>query len=251
MGTPRGVHELLYRFLRGSTHGYDAQEAVVVGGGSVGLSVARGLEAAGWSIRVIEESRERCEAISPTLRGLVIHGDGTDLDLLEQEHAADASVLVAVTNNDEKNLLVSLMGRTLGIPRVVTRADRLSNERLFERVGIDVVRSARGAAIRGVVHDIVDPSYAVRAELEHGDIHIVDLQLPEDFPTTPLWQMRTPLFAVVGAVVRGREVCIPHGRTELRAGDHLLVVTSLQDEDAARAHYLSPPPPESVDPDPA
>lgn len=243
MGSPRGVHELLYRFLRSSTHGRDGQTAMIVGGGSVGVAVARSLENQGWSVRVIEAGRERCESLGAQLRGLVIHGDGTDIDLLEQEHATDSAVLLALTDNDEKNLLVSLIGRALGVPRVITRADRLTNERLFERVGVDVVRSARGAAIRRVVQDIIEPRFAVRAELEHGDVHIVEVELPPEFPPTPLWQMATNLFAIVGAVVRGDQVVIPHGNTELLAGDHLLVVTSLADEEAARDHFSTPLPP--------
>lgn len=237
MGTPRGVHEMLYRHLRSTDHGYDHQDALIVGGGTVGLAVAQGLEAAGWTVKIIEADRERCEVIAPMIRGLVIHGDGTDLDLLEQEHAADTTVLLAVTSGDQNNLLVSLIGKTLGIPRIVTRADRLSNERLFEKVGIDVVRSARGAAIRRVAHDIVETRFEVKAELDHGDVHIVDLLLPDDYTPRPLKALATDLFAVIGAVVRNEKVIVPHGDTVLQPGDHLLLVTSIHDEDAARAHF--------------
>ncbi|MFT6145639.1 MAG: trk system potassium uptake protein TrkA [Myxococcota bacterium] len=240
MGTPRGVHEVLYRFLRSSDHGYDAQDVLIVGGGSVGLSVAQGLESAGWTVKIVEADRDRCEVIAPLIRGLVIHGDGTDLDLLEQEHAEDTAVLLALTSGDQDNLLVSLIGKTLGIPRIITRADRLSNERLFERVGIDVVRSARGAAIRRVTHDIVENRFEIKAELDHGDVHIVDIKLPKDFPPTTLAAMATPLFAVVGALVRGDKIIIPRGDTTLYADDHLLIVTSTDCEDEARVHFASP-----------
>ena len=241
MGTPRGVHEMLYRFLRSTDHGYDSQDVLIVGGGSVGLAVAQGLENAGWTVKIIETDRERCENIAPLIRGLVIHGDGTDLDLLEQEHAEDTSVLLALTSGDQDNLLVSLIGKTLGIPRIVTRADRLSNERLFERVGIDVVRSARGAAIRRVTHDIVETRFEVKAELDHGDVHIVDLRIPDGFPPTPLRAMATNLFAVVGTVVRDDQIVVPRGDTVLYPGDHLLIVTSIDCEDAARKHFSTPP----------
>ena len=237
MGTARGIHELRYRFLRSRSHGRDRNWATIVGGGVVGLAVARGLEAAGWQVKVIELDAARAREIAPQLSGIVLHGDGTDLDLLEEEQVADAPVLIAVTSNDEKNLLVSLIAKKLGVERIITRADRLSNERLFESVGIDVVRSARGAAIRKVVRDVVDAQSAVRLELEHGDVHIVELELPESFVPTRLRDHRWQFFAIVGTVVRGREVIIPDGNTRIQPGDHLMIFTSSRDEAAVLEHF--------------
>ncbi|MHC5010620.1 MAG: Trk system potassium transporter TrkA [Planctomycetota bacterium] len=145
MGSLAGINRLVYGHLRAGKKAEDNRRATIVGGGSVGLSVARGLERAHWDVKVVESDKKRCEDISVSLKGLVLHGDGTDLDLLESERVGDDSVLVAVTSNDEKNLLVSLLGKQLGVRRILTRVDQQTNERLFERVGIDVVLSARGA----------------------------------------------------------------------------------------------------------
>ena len=120
-------------------------------GGAWGWPSRAAWRALGWTVRIIEADRDRCEEIAPLLDGLVLHGDGTDLDLLESERIGDDPVLVAVTSNDEKNLLVSLLAKHLGVQRILTRADLQPNERLFEKVGIDVVLSARGAAIRSVL----------------------------------------------------------------------------------------------------
>lgn len=248
IGTPRGIHALRYRFLRSRTHGQDLQKATIIGGGVVGLLVAKGLEQAGWEIKLIEVSRDRCEDIAPQLNGLVLHGDGSDMDLLEEERVTECPVLIAVTSNDEKNLLVSLIGRHLGVDRVITRADRLSNERMFERVGIDVVRSARGAAIRTVVREVVGAKADLHAELEHGDMEIIELVLPEDHPPVLVQDLRAPLFALIVTVVRGEQVVIPNGKTMLYGGDRLLIFTSREDEDAARAHFTRIPSRDDEDP---
>lgn len=241
VGKPGAVHAFRHRFLTSGQRRRQPRMATIVGGGAVGLSVARGLEIAGWEVKLIEIDRERCQRIAPQLRGVVLHGDGSDIDLLEEERVADAPVLIAVTSNDEKNLLVSLIARTLGVSRIITRADRLSNERLFEQVGIDVVRSARGAAIRKVVRDIVDARSAVRLELEHGDVHVVEVELPAAMKPARLSTLAVDLFAIVATVVRGTEVIIPDGRTLLQGGDHLMIFTSQADEDAARRHFLEVP----------
>jgi trk system potassium uptake protein TrkA len=241
VGTPRGVHELRWRFLRGKHHGADVQRATIVGGGVVGFAVAKGLEEAGWTIKLIEASQARCESIAPQLEGVVLHGDGTDMDLLEEERIGDEPVMVAVTSNDEKNLLVSVLARHLGVKRIITRADRLANERIFEKVGIDVVRSARGAAIRTVVRKVVGARADLHAELEHGDMEIIEITLPDGYPDTPVRDLACSLFAIIATVLRGRQVIVPNGRTVLHGGDHLLVFTSKADEDAARVHFLRAP----------
>ena len=241
VGKPRSIHSLRFRFLRSRTHGRDIQKATIIGGGVVGLLVARGLEKAGWEVKIIEVDSARCDILAPQINGLVLHGDGSDMDLLEEERVTECPALIAVTSNDEKNLLVSLIGRHLGVERIITRADRLSNERMFERVGIDVVRSARGAAIRTVVREVVGAEADLHAELEHGDMEIVEVELPQDNPPVLVQELRATLFALIVTVLREDQVIIPNGQTMLYGGDRLLIFTSREDEAAARAHFTRVP----------
>lgn len=238
MGTARGLDRLTSGFLWSEGRGVDVRSATIVGGGTVGLAVARGLSAERWRVRVIEADRQRAERIAPLVDGFVIHGDGSDLGLLEQEQVQDDSVLVAVTSNDEKNLLVSLVAKSLGIPRIVTRAESLANERLFEHVGIDVVRSARGAAIDSVLRTLDSGRRELLAELEHGDAEVLDLVIPEDVAPVQLANIHQPVFAIIGAIVRGTEVIIPTGRDTLKPGDHILVFCRSEEEEAVRELFL-------------
>ena len=243
MGTPKAVQDLLHNHLRAPIPHNDKKSVIIVGGGVVGFLVARGLEERGWQIKLVEIDRDRCEELASRLpKTLVLHGDGSDMDLLEEEQVDAAAVLVAVTDNDEKNLLVSMLAKTLGVPRIVTRAGRLINERLFERVGVDIVRSARGAAVRAIIEAAVETKQAIRAELEHGDVHVVELELPEGYPPTALRDIHTNLFAIVGAVVRGTVVEIARGDTEVRAGDHLFLFCTQEDEDKTLELFLTTPP---------
>lgn len=238
MGTSRGLARLQQKFLQSRGHGREARTATIVGGGDVGLAVARGLAATGWSVRVIEANRERAEKIAPLIKGLVIHGDGSDLELLEQEQVSDDPVLVAVTNNDEKNLLVSLLAKSIGIPRIITRADSLQNERLFEKVGIDVVRSARGAALDTVLRRLDEGRRELLAELEHGDAEVLELQLPDGIRARKLADIHKPVFAIVGAILRANRVIIPTGRDELQPADHIFVFCTRADEERVRRFFL-------------
>jgi trk system potassium uptake protein TrkA len=230
MGDPAGMERLLFRSLRARHHRHDARRVTVVGAGEVGVAVALGLEDLGWSVKVIESKSDRCEQIARVLNSLVLHGSGTDLDLLEQENIADDSALVAVTNNDERNLLVSLLAKHLGVPRIITRASSHSNERLFDKVGIDVVRSAQGAAIQSVVRGVVASRAKLLAELEHGDAMVIERVLPAELAPTSLGNLKAPEFTIIGAILRGSEVIIPKGSDTLQGNDRILVFCTREHE---------------------
>ncbi len=218
------------------------KEAAVIGGGRVGRAVARGLMKANFRVTVVEMNADRCQTVARRTEALVLNGDGTDVDFLEQEHIYEKPVVIAVTNSDEKNLLVSLIVKEMGSARVLTRADRLSNERLFERVGVDVVRSAKGAAIRSILRTVDETESQILAELEHGEVCLLEITLPENTPPIDVKDLSPPAYAVVGAVLRGRQTIIPEGRDTLQGGDHLFVFCARNDEEAIRDYYESPSP---------
>lgn len=242
VGSSQGLHELLYRFMRSAGHGRDVRRAMIVGGGEVGLRLGIGLERVGWDVKIIEKDLDRCQAIAHRLKGLVLHGDGSDMELLQEEQVSDYPVLISVARSDEVNLLVSLIARQLGVERVITRADRLANERMFEQLGIDVVRSARGAAIRKVVREAIDRDSEIRAELEHGDMHVIEVVVPDDAPPRPVAQFQAPVFCILAAIIRDERVIFPREDTLLLPGDHLYVFTSRQDEKGAHDLFVSGPP---------
>ncbi|NUN12510.1 MAG: Trk system potassium transporter TrkA [Myxococcales bacterium] len=239
IGTAHGIRTLIFEYLRTKQHASETRRVTVVGGGVVGLAVTRGLEKSGWKVKVIEVDRARCDELALRVNSLVLHGDGTDLDLLDEERIADSSVLIAVTSNDEKNLLVSLLGKHLGIPRIITRADKMVNERLFEKVGIDVVLSARGAALRSVIREVMDSGREMLAEIEHGVVHVLELALPDNFRPLSLAELRPPTFAIVGAIIRDRRAVIPRGHHVLRGGDRVIVFCRTDDEERTRDFFLS------------
>ena len=239
MGTPRAVDRFLRKQLRSRRSATTRSHTVtIVGGGTVGLEIACGLERRGWTVKLIEANKKRCEDIAPMVKGMVLHGDGSDLELLEQERVADEAVLIAVTSHDEKNLLVSLLARQIGVPRIVTRADALANERLFEKVGIDVVRSARGAAVNAIAQRYAGSRTELIAELEHGEAEVIELILPAEVRPVRLRDLRQGVFAIVGAIQRGEDAIVPDGDTEIRGGDRILVFCPREDEEAVREFFL-------------
>jgi trk system potassium uptake protein TrkA len=229
MGRTEAMHRLSAFFTEhyGAAH---AQEVVIIGGGTVGLRLARSLEANPKArLRLIESSAERCGAIAQQLeRALVLHGDGCDLDLLEAEGVRHAGALVAVTDSDEKNLLASLLGRQLGVPKVVTRVSSAANRRLFERVGIDVPLSARAEANEAVLHLIRHREADLLATIGEGAGEVLEITLPPKFAPAALKEIPLPPDALIAAIIRKSDVIVPGGATLLGPGDHCLVICRVE-----------------------
>jgi trk system potassium uptake protein TrkA len=173
---------------------------------------------------VIERDRTRGELLAATLdNALILQGDGTDLELLEAEEIGRSDVLVSVIDNDERNLLACLIGRQLGVGKVITRVGKSSHFRLFERVGIDVALSAQGAAVTSVVHGVDGGRASLLAVLEGGQARVVELVVPGEYPATALKDLGLPTDSIVGTVLRGSDVMVPGGTDDVLGGDRLLV----------------------------
>ena len=226
MGTPEAMTAVQRRVTARADQG--PQSVTIVGGGDVGLRLAERLDTRGdIRLRVIEREHGRGEVLAARLRhALVLNGDGTDLALLETEDIGRSDVLVSVIDNDEKNLLASLVGRQLGVRRIITRVSKPAHLRLFERVGVDVAISARGAAVASVLHFIEGGQASLLAVLEEGEGRILEVQVPAEYNARALRELEVPRDSIIGAILRGEEAIVPRGTDTLHAGDRLLVFST-------------------------
>ena len=219
----------------------DRQHVTIIGGGDVGLLLAQRLDARpDIDICVIERNPARGEAIAARLRrALILTGDGTDVELLQAEDVGRSDVVISVVDCDERNLLTSLLARQLGVRRVISRVTRPANLRLFERMGVDVALSARGAAIAAIAHHVEGGPWSLLAVLEEGQAQVIEVPVPAGYPSTPLRTIGGLHGAIVGAVLRDDAVVVPGGEEAVRGGDRLLVVTTGPAE--ALRRQFSPP----------
>ena len=132
-------------------------------------------------------------------------------------------MLVSVIDNDERNLFASILGRQLGVRKVITRVGSLRNHRLFERVGVDVALSARGAAVTSVVHQIDGGRANLLAVLQEGQARVLEVAVPETFAVTALRDLGLPEESIIGTVLRGMDVIVPGGSDRVEGGDRLLI----------------------------
>jgi trk system potassium uptake protein TrkA len=240
MGTPAALEEVVPQIHRGAQKN-SRQTVTIIGGGDVGFRLAQRLDALPHiTLRIIESDPERGAMLAATLRrALVLNGDGTDLELLESEEIGRSDVLVSVIDNDERNLFASLLGRQLGVRRVITRVSRPRNLHLFERVGIDVALSARGAAVNALVHQIQGGRAHLLAVLEEGQATIIEIAVPAGFRSRALMEMKPPPKSIVGAILRNGDIVVPRGPDRVHAGDRLIVFAAADSVGAVRDYFGS------------
>ena len=238
MGGPDALRDVRHRMTGAAEP--DRQRVTIIGGGDVGLQLAERLERSleGIELTLIERDLARGEFIASRLKHtLVLNGDGTDLELLESEDVGRSDVLVGVIDNDEKNLLSSLLARQLGVRRIITRVSRRTNLRLFERVGIDIAISARGAAVASVLHQIQGDPTRLLAVVEEGAGRILELDVPAAYSPRVLRDLAPPLNSIIGAIVRQSRAFVPRGTDRVEPGDRLIVFTTYAAADQVRDYF--------------
>ncbi len=235
MGTSHSLDILAGTFF----HDKESVKSVtIIGGGNVGLMLAQTLEDVKIRTKIIEKNYERCDFLSQTLKNtLVINGDGTDLKLLDEEEIGSSDVTISVTNNDERNLLTSLLAKQLGTKRTITRVSKVLNIPLFEKVGVDIAISAKNSALNEVKNAIEEDNVGILATVEQGQGEVLEIDLGIEFNNKKIMEMRFPKPAIVGVVQRGKGVIIPKGDTELHNGDTLIIFTKAENADDIKEFF--------------
>ena len=205
------------------------QRVVIIGAGLIGRNLTLLLEADGYDVKVIEKDLDRCEQLAALVsRSIVIHGDGTDVDLLQAEEISDNDVIICLTDDDKLNLLVALLAKHLGVPKTFVRVGRLEYITLMEQVGIDVVFSPRlltsGQILRLIREgeNLINISTFEGSKAEAIEISITNRS---NLMNQYLKDLKFPGKSLVGAVVRDNRTIVPKGDTQLLEGDHIVIFT--------------------------
>lgn len=235
MGLSHSLDVLAGRFFHEKEF---VKNVAIIGGGNVGLKLAKLLEDMKLGIKIIEKSEKRCEFLAEQLESaLIINGDGTDLELLNDEDISASDVVVSVTNNDEKNLLCSLLLKQLGVNRVVSRVSKDTNIPLFEKVGIDIAISSKIASLKEIKSNLCGTNIGILATVEQGKGEVLNIILPEGYSAKKIMELRLPAKGIVGIIQRRNRIIIPNGTTQLMGGDNLIIFTTSENAPIIRDFF--------------
>ena len=215
----------------------------VAGGGNVGQFLARDLADAGHQVLLLEQN-PAILAQAPDVPGIEwCLVDACEVSSLREAGLNTVDVAVAVTGDDEDNLVISLLAKQeFAVPRVIARVNHPKNEWLFnESWGVDVAVSTPHL-ILGMVEEAVSVGRLVRLfKLEGGQASLVEITLADDSPVIDrqIAQIELPRDATFVAIMRGNHVVVPRGDTFFEAGDEVLVLVRPEAEEDVRRLLLS------------
>ncbi len=209
--------------VRGAIGEHIAKSVVIVGAGTVGIYTAKLLERANLNIKLIERDMKIAEDASKELRRTkIIAGDGTDLNLMMEEEVEKADVIIACTDSDEKNLLIGLLGKSLGVRKAFVRVDKRDYIPLFEKVGIDAVLSPRKSTYLEVMKILRLMKIKEVGEIKEG---VVVLEIESEIDNKRISEIKLPKNTIIAAVKRDGEIEVAKGDTIIRKSDMLYVLT--------------------------
>lgn len=235
MGTSRSLDILAGTFFHEKEQ---VKSAAIIGGGNVGYMLAKSLEMMKIKTKIIEKDYNRCEFLSAELdKTLVINGDGTNLKLLDEEEIGSSDVVISVTNNDERNLLCSLLVKQLGVKRVISRVSKVLNIPLFEKVGIDIAVSSKTSAINEVRNDLDETDVDILATVEQGEAEVLEISAGSEYNEKLIKDIRFPAPAIVGVIQRRNHIIIPKGDTQIRTNDILIIFTKSESAQQIRGYF--------------
>ena len=206
---------------------------IIVGGGNIGTFVAKDLEDSdeGYSVRIIEQSKARARRVAEELPTTnVILGDGLDSEILEEANINQAETIISVTDDDETNILSSLLAKRFGVERAVTLVNKNSYAPLITTLGIDVVVSPREITASTILQHVRRGRIRSVHSLRDGFAEIIEA---EALATSPLvgkkiQEAKLPKGILVGAIVRGDEVIIPRPSTAIQENDIVIMMVAAE-----------------------
>lgn len=200
---------------------------VIAGGGKVGLNLARELIAKGYEVTVVEQRRERYLLLEEELEHAVQYGDATELWVLERAGIARANLVIAVTGDDEDNMIICQVAKEKYLcERIVARVNNPSNLEHFNLLGIRPAVSATALILKLIEHEVPQIGLVHLLELADDKLEIIELEVAEDAPAAGLSVSELPIpdGSLVISVLRAEGGSVPNGSTVIEAGDEVLVV---------------------------
>ncbi|OGS98819.1 MAG: Trk system potassium transport protein TrkA [Gallionellales bacterium RBG_16_56_9] len=204
------------------------KRVMIVGGGNIGRRLAKALEQ-DYEVKLIEYNKKTCEKLAGELANtLVLHGDGTDEKLMQQEHVDEIDVFCALTNDDENNIMSALLAKQGGARKVIALINRSAYVGLVQGGKIDIALSPAHVTIGSLLAYVRQGDVAAVHSLRRGAAEALELVAHGDRQSSRVVGRRIdeidlPKGATIGALVRGDQVIMGHHDTVIEAEDHVIV----------------------------
>ena len=208
------------------------KKVMILGGGKIGYYLAQRLEKSNVNVTIIEKDKSRCQYLVEKLNHtMIIHGDGTDINLLEEEDLASMDAFIGATGFDEQNLLMALVAKQLGVNKTIAKISRPNYVHIIDKLDIDIALNPINITASDILKFIRGGKVVSVSLLLGGQGEVTEIIATEDLPIVgkPLSELGLPEGVIVGAIFHKGEVVIPKGNTVIHKNDRIVVFSLTSD----------------------
>ena len=213
---------------------------IIAGAGKVGWNLARELIAKDQEVTLIESDHRRYRIVEEELEHAVQYGDATELWILERAGIQRADLVIAVTGDDEDNILICQVSKEkYGVERIVARVNNPRNLLHFKLLGIQPAVSATDLILRLIEHEVPRYGLVHLLALEEERLEIIELEVSAEAPVVgvSVSEIKLPEGSLIISVLRDGSGFVPKADTVIEAGDEVLLVLDPGLEDAITAYF--------------
>ena len=225
IGTKEVIKKFIDKYKIYKSHSH-IEKVFILGGGKIGYYLADRLLKEGIQVKIVEQNKERCSYLSEKLdNALVIYGDGTDTNLLEEEDIELMDAFVGVTGFDEENLLMSLLAKKLGVKTVISKVSRINYVSIIEKLGVDIALNPIDITISNILKFIRGGKVISVSLLLGNQAEVLEIVASENLAIIgkSIEKIGLPKGVIIGAIGRKEQVIIPNGQSIIYPNDRLVI----------------------------
>lgn len=210
---------------------------IIGGGGDVGYYLTKSLLDEGHEVLLLDKDIGRVQFLSETLGQSVVRGDACEARTMDEVGAARADVVIAVTGEDEDNLVICQVAkRRFKVARTIARLNNPSHEVLFQKLGIDVTVSPTKAILSLIESELPGYTFVPLMTLRRAGLEIVEMHVPSDSPIVgkTLGTINLPRSSNVALIIRGKDFIFPNADTNILSGDEVYALVNREGEESLR-----------------
>lgn len=211
-----------------------ARSIMIVGGGSIAYYVAKMLLTAGVKVKLVEKDLERCEKLCDLLpKATIVHGDGTNKELLLEEGLEQYDSFAALTNIDEENILLSLFAKKVSNAKLITKINRIAFDEVIRELDLDTVIHPKDITSEHIIRYVRSMKNSLGSNVEtlhkiiNNKVEALEFIIRDKSKVTdiPLQKLRIQKGILIASISRNGQVIVPRGNDVLQVGDSVIVTT--------------------------
>lgn len=214
---------------------------VIVGAGQVGYYLTKNLLSKGHEVTLVDWNYSKVQQLDQELGSIVLYASGTSIDGLEKAGCSRADVIVAVTGDDEDNLVACQLGKKhFNIPKAIARINNPKNERVFKELGVGTTVSGTTSISEAIERYVAKQQLTTLLTFDHDEMILVEAEIQVDSPA--VWkrisEIELPYDCIIAMILRGRNVVFAKGDTVLEPRDMVIAISTKNEQDNLRNSLL-------------